>query len=172
MIGWATVIVVLLIVSALPYFLGLLGDAAGAWPRDLAPVTGASLRRALTLRRCGMTKRTLRVSRAPDAAQRSCGALLIRGPCCARVGPGSVEQRDRTMLRIAGERCTASGTRYGVAIPIFFSAASIRCGGSIFITSASPVSSRLFRLERIAASPDGRPRGCRRRSAGRAPGSA
>src|SRR6266436_5279420 len=39
--------------------------------------------------------------RAPDAAQRSCGALLIRGPSC--VGPGSAEQRE--------ERCTASGTQ-------------------------------------------------------------
>ena len=36
MIGWAAVIVVLLIVSALPYFLGTAGDAAGARPRDLA----------------------------------------------------------------------------------------------------------------------------------------
>src|ERR1700681_4774834 len=43
--------------------------------------------------------------RAPDAAQRSCGALLIRGPWCRMqgMGPGSAEQRE--------ERCTASGTR-------------------------------------------------------------
>ena len=39
MIGWAAIIVVLLIVSALPYFLGLAGDAAGARPRDLASLS-------------------------------------------------------------------------------------------------------------------------------------
>ena len=38
MIGWAAVIVILLAVSALPYFLGLVGDAAGARPRHLAPL--------------------------------------------------------------------------------------------------------------------------------------
>ena len=44
-------------------------------------------------------------------------------------------------------------TCYGVAIPIFFSAASIFAGGSILMTSGSPVSSKLFRLERIAGQP-------------------
>src|SRR6202048_1928455 len=40
----------------------------------------------------------------PDAAQRSCGAPLIRGPrISSPMGPGSAEQRE--------ERCTASGTR-------------------------------------------------------------
>src|ERR1700730_15658809 len=40
----------------------------------------------------------------PDAAQRSCGAPLIRGPrISSPLGPGSAEQRE--------ERCTASGTR-------------------------------------------------------------
>jgi hypothetical protein len=43
--------------------------------------------------------------------------------------------------------------RYGVAIPNFFNASSIRRGGSILMISASPVSSRLFRLERIAGQP-------------------
>src|ERR1700682_5146755 len=44
--------------------------------------------------------------RAPDAAQRGSGALLIRGPWLHNesvMGPGSAEQRE--------ERCTASGTR-------------------------------------------------------------
>jgi hypothetical protein len=43
--------------------------------------------------------------RAPDAAQRSCDALLIRGPQLRSesVGPGSAVHRE--------ERCTASGTR-------------------------------------------------------------
>ena len=44
-------------------------------------------------------------------------------------------------------------TDYGILIPIAFSAASIRCGGSILMTRASPVSSRLFRLDRIAGQP-------------------
>ena len=38
MIGWAAVIVVLLIVSALPLFPRPAGDAAGARPRHLAPL--------------------------------------------------------------------------------------------------------------------------------------
>jgi hypothetical protein len=43
--------------------------------------------------------------RAPDAAQRFCGALLIRGPWlrAANLGPGSAVHRE--------VRCTASGTR-------------------------------------------------------------
>jgi hypothetical protein len=41
----------------------------------------------------------------------------------------------------------------GVPIPSFFSASSIRCGGGILMTSACPVSKRLFRLERIAGQP-------------------
>src|SRR3954453_22616179 len=47
--------------------------------------------------------------RAPDAAQRSCGALLIRGPWLhhVNVGPGSAEQRE------AG-RCFASPRLYRV----------------------------------------------------------
>src|SRR5439155_12375722 len=46
-----------------------------------------------------------------------------------------------------------AGQYYGVLIPSFFSASSIRCGGCILMTSACPVSSRLFRLERIAGQP-------------------
>src|SRR5258708_36955397 len=42
---------------------------------------------------------------------------------------------------------------YGVLMPNFFSASSIRCGGCILMTSACPVSSRLLRLERIAGQP-------------------
>ena len=42
---------------------------------------------------------------------------------------------------------------YGVAIPISFSAASIRSGGAILIVSAWPVSNRLYRLDRIAGQP-------------------
>jgi IS30 family transposase len=42
---------------------------------------------------------------------------------------------------------------HGVPIPILFSASSIRCGGAILMTSACPVSKRLFRLERIAGQP-------------------
>src|SRR5882724_740295 len=41
--------------------------------------------------------------RSPDAAQRVSGALLIRGPSGAAVGPGSAVHRKT--------RCTASGTR-------------------------------------------------------------
>ena len=47
----------------------------------------------------------------------------------------------------------ADAAGYGVPIPISFSAASIRSGGAILIFSAWPVSSRLFRLERIAGQP-------------------
>ena len=44
-------------------------------------------------------------TRSPDAAQRFCGALLIRGPSLRAqvLGPGSAEQREG--------RCAASGTR-------------------------------------------------------------
>jgi len=42
---------------------------------------------------------------------------------------------------------------YGVPIPISFSAASMRAGGAILIAIALPVSSRLFKLDRIADQP-------------------
>ena len=41
----------------------------------------------------------------------------------------------------------------GTLIPISFNASSIRCGGAICTVSGLPVSSTLFRLERIAGQP-------------------
>jgi uncharacterized membrane protein len=99
MIGWAAVIVVLLAVSALALFPRPVGDAAGARPRHLAPLSPH--------RRAG-------------------GGL----------------GRDDEFVET-----------YGIAIPSSFSAASIRAGGCIGMTIASPVSSRLLRLERIAGQP-------------------
>jgi len=97
------------------------------------------------------------------------------GPCFRRDGarvasalpqtviPGCGRSPQARNLEIMGARFRVrAGARpgmtmldndYGVPIPILFSAASIRCGGSIFIASASPVSSRLLRLERIAGQP-------------------
>jgi hypothetical protein len=60
--------------------------------------------------------------RSPDAAQhhkrvharlstRYGGALLIRGPHLAALGPGSAAQRAGRCFASPGERCTASGTR-------------------------------------------------------------
>ncbi len=60
--------------------------------------------------------------RSPDAAQhhervharlstRYGGALLIRGPYLASLGPGSAAQRTGRCFASPGERCTASGTR-------------------------------------------------------------
>ncbi len=46
----------------------------------------------------------------------------------------------------------ASGA-HGTAIPNSLSAASIRAGGPNFTTSGRPVSSTLFKLERIAGQP-------------------
>src|SRR4051812_29262611 len=60
------------------------------------------------------------------------------------MGPG--------LRRDDGERLFRNND-YGVPIPNSFSAASIRSGGAILITIALPVSSRLFRLERIAGQP-------------------
>ena len=58
----------------------------------------------------------------------------------------------------AGRGSLLAGVRgddacYGVLIPSFFNASSICRGGSILMASASPVSSRLLRLERIAGQP-------------------
>src|SRR3954454_12615554 len=68
----------------------------------LAPIQAfASARNAAS---CGVSSKFITVLflsvGSPDAAQRSCGALLIRGPS---MGPGSAKQRE--------ERCIASGTR-------------------------------------------------------------
>ncbi len=56
-------------------------------------------------------------------------------------------------LACAGTTKCLYDAHYGVPIPSRFSASSIRCGGAIFTASGSPVSSRLFRLERIAGQP-------------------
>ena len=78
------------------------------------------------------------------------------GVCSAIAIRAGAEQCDSSSSgRRPGERRDDENLvrRYGILIPNSFSAASIRCGGSILITSASPVSSRLFRLDRIAGQP-------------------
>ncbi|QOZ11072.1 hypothetical protein XH96_28705 [Bradyrhizobium sp. CCBAU 51765] len=59
----------------------------------------------------GMTLRVGR-SRAPDAAQRSCGALQSRGPCHHRA-----RGRRLPALRRNASRCSASGTRRRLCVP-------------------------------------------------------
>ena len=63
---------------------------------------------------------------------------------------------------VRGDDAKGMRVTYGIPIPNSFSAASIRCGGCIWMAIALPVSSRLFRLERIAGQPGGRRTGCRR----------
>src|SRR6266567_9342729 len=110
-------------------------------PRDLAPLpphrhAGAGL---LTSNLASSLRKQGPITTGVDVLASDRSFSLFQQEMARRMGP-----------RVRGDDVRA---RYGVPIPICFSAASIRCGGSILMTSACPVSSTLLRLDRIAGQP-------------------